>query len=111
VQPPLAPEALTRENRLGLLPGRQLVRRHDAITERELRIRAVDAGDARIADERDPALAGHQGTKFLERAKGDVYATRCEHDVVGVASARVRRLEVERVAALVELVEGRLVDG
>ena len=59
--------------------------------ERELRVHAVDAGDVRVRDERDRAVAGHELAEPLQRAALDVDAGGGEHDVVGVASRSRRR--------------------
>ena len=57
--------------------------------ERELRVHAVDAGDVRVGDERDRALARDELAEELERADADVDAGGGEHDVVGVVGGRV----------------------
>ena len=88
VEPQRPPEPL--ERRLWPPRPRQLVRRREPPAERELRVRAVDAGDVRVGDERDRAVAGDELAEPLERAELDVDAGGGEDDVVGVV-ARPRR--------------------
>ena len=107
VEAEVLPEAVERGERLRLLAERQLVRLREARAERELRVHAVDAGDVRVADERDRAVARDELAEPLQRAALDVDAGGREHDVVGVAHDRVGDLGVERTPLLVELARSR----
>ena len=79
--------------------------------EGELRVHAVDPGDARVGDELDGAVARHELAQPLECPELDVDAARSEHDVVGVVGARIGDRVVERPPFLVEAAELRLVAG
>ena len=72
------------------------MRLRQAGAERELRVHAVDAGDVRIGDERDRAVAGDELAEPLERAALDVDACGGENDVVDVVRNDVGDLCVER---------------
>ena len=85
------------------------MRRGEPLAERELRVHAVDAGDVRIGDQRDCALAGDELRELLERAEGDVDACGGQDDVVQRARDRVGRLAVERQPLLVERAKAALV--
>ena len=99
VEAQLLPEPVEGRERLRLLARRQLVRLGEPRAERELRVHAVDAGDVRVRDERDRAVAGDELAEPLQRAALDVDAGGGEHDVVAVARGRVGHLGVERRAA------------
>ncbi len=99
------PEPVEGGQRLRLLAGRQLVHLREPRAERELRVHAVDAGDVRIGDERDRAVAGDELAEPPQRAALDVDAGRGEDDVVGVPGDDVGDLRVERPALLVEPLE------
>ncbi len=105
----LLPEPGDRRERLRLLARRQLVRLCEARAERELRVRAMDAGDVRVGDERDRAVAGDELAEPLQRAALDVNAGRGEDDVVDVVRYDVRDLGVQLAALLVEPAELGLV--
>ena len=83
--------------------------RVEAGAERELGIGAVDPGDVPVGDERDAAPSGDVLAEEAQRPRLDVDPGRRERDLVGVAHARVRDLEVDRLALLVEPAEELLV--
>jgi hypothetical protein len=85
------------------------VRRGQPGAQRELRVRAVDAGHPRVGDESELAFARHEHAEVLERADSDADAAGREDDVVGIACARVGRLAVERVALREQLAKAGLV--
>ena len=103
-----APQPLDLLHALGALPRRQLVHLREPLAERELRVGAVDPRDHGLGDE----CHRTSGTSSPSRSIApdlDVHARRGEHDVVGVARARVGDLVVERHALLVAPAKLRLV--
>ena len=99
VEPQVLPEPVERRERLRLLAGRQLVRLREPRAERELRVHAVDAGDVRVGDERDRAVAGDELAEPLQRAALDVDAGGGEDDVVDVVRDDVGDLARRAAAA------------
>src|SRR3989440_7712405 len=107
--PELLPDSVEGDECLRLFPGGQLVRLGEPRPERELRVHAVDAGDVRIRDQRDRAVAGDELAELLQRAALDVDAGGGQRAVVQIACAHVGALRVERAPFLVQAAERRLV--
>ena len=83
----------------------------EAAAEGELGIGAVDPGDVAVGDERDPAATGDVLAEEGQRTRLDADPGRRERDPVGVPRPRVRDLQVDRLALLVEAPEELLVPG
>ena len=104
-----APEPLEHGQGLRVLARRHVVGGDVALSERELRRDAVDAGDVRVGDDLDGAGAGHELLEQLERADPHVDPGGREHDAVGIVRVGVRGLLVDRQSREVERAERLLV--
>ena len=107
-----APEPLQDGDRLRRLAGRNLVQCDVAIAERELGRDAVNAGDVRVGDDLDCAVARHELLEQVDRTDPNVDRSGGEDDPVRVVGVRmrVRDLLVDREPVAEERVERFVVD-
>src|SRR5581483_2950008 len=102
-------ELVERRELLRGLALRQLVRRREPRAEREPRVHAVDAGDVRVARERDRAVAGDERCESCKRSALDVHGCGGEDRVEDVRHPRNGDLLVEGAPLVVQPTELRLV--
>ncbi len=111
IEPQLAPEALDDRDRLRLLPGRQIMRRDEAVAERFLGPGAVDAHHRGVRDECDWPVAGDELGEPVERTQLVMHTTGRQDGAVCVTGDGVGDLAVDRATLLIEPPERCLVLG
>ena len=87
--PQRPPELFEHCDRLGGLPGRNVVRGNVTRAEGELGRDAVDPGDVRVGDDLDRPRARHELAEEVDRADADVDTRSGERDPVGIACVGV----------------------